>query len=862
MIEIKNLTKVFKEKKKIKCVALNNISFTLPDKGMVFITGKSGSGKSTLLNMIARFDDVTNGEIIIDGNNITKLKIKELNKYHGTYLGFVFQDYHLIEELTVYQNIALSLDIIGKNDNGIISETLKQVGLEGYENRYPNELSGGERQRVAIARTIVKNPNIILGDEPTGNLDNVTTPQVLNILKEISKTRLVVIVSHNMIEADVYADRIIELSDGIIIKDIVRNKKYQNDFSIEDDILYLPHHDNLTKENIDYLLQNKEKINKIIQRDDGFKKAKSLNSKNKAFEFEDGKMSKKNIFKLFKLFFKRRIKNKIITVIMATMIISVFYVLQSFVNFNENEAIASTILDQKEEALIVHDARDIYETALNYSTISYDKIEKFENNYNGMVYKLYNSSIPIVTAKLPGETLLTPDILTKNFYITETYGTLVCEKQFLEKLFGKIKVLAGNINEPSYGTIITDYVADSLIYYYPDKYQTYEDLLGEYTYGKKVRCYIQAVIDTNYKTKYKSIIDIYNDYNKLGVNYSLKDNLANCKEYPDFIECVTKYIGISFSINPNYFEDLTTWDKINSYYIGNFYLSTENMNPIYLKDFFHVYKNIIETVNLNDNEIIMGYDDYNKIFSTEYTEKNFKTFTPHEVTLTKYLNSNTVEVFYTKTLTIKALSEDNRIYTNDNTYIELMKIDHMIYRLYFSDIYQTEKILNVLDEVDYSLFNNDTKGIYYVNRAIQVFRTLVLTLEFLVLLICLIYLISFGNKNIKKSYYEIGVLKTLGGKNKDIGIIFMLETLVVGIFIISFSVLGMRIATLAANKILLDSFSSVFSIQFFKINIISMYPNLITIDLIIVLLITLIASLIPLLTLRKFKYIDILKAKE
>lgn len=190
MIEVKNLTKVFKEKSKVKCVALNNISFTLPDRGMVFITGKSGSGKSTLLNLMAEFDDPTSGKIIVDGNDITKLNRHQLNKYHGTYLGFVFQDYHLIEELNVYQNISLSLDFARNEDNGIIKETLKLVDLEGYEKRHPSELSGGQCQRVAIARAIVKNPRMILGDEPTGNLDNITTPQDLKLLKKFLKLDL------------------------------------------------------------------------------------------------------------------------------------------------------------------------------------------------------------------------------------------------------------------------------------------------------------------------------------------------------------------------------------------------------------------------------------------------------------------------------------------------------------------------------------------------------------------------------------------------------------------------------------------------------------------------------------------------
>ena len=222
MIEIKNLTKVFKSKNKSVVVALNDINLTLPDSGLVFIIGKSGSGKSTLLNMLGGLDKATAGQVIADGNNISKFSNSKFYNYRSSYIGFIFQHYYLIDELTIKQNIQLALDIAPKRKGLDISELLKKVGLEGYENRYPSELSGGQQQRVAIARALIKNPSLILGDEPTGNLDITTSFQILKVLKEISKDRLVVIVSHNLDEADIYADRIIELSEGRIIKDIDR----------------------------------------------------------------------------------------------------------------------------------------------------------------------------------------------------------------------------------------------------------------------------------------------------------------------------------------------------------------------------------------------------------------------------------------------------------------------------------------------------------------------------------------------------------------------------------------------------------------------------------------------------------------
>ena len=183
MIKIDKLTKVYKSKKRNKVKALDNINITLPNNGLVFVLGKSGSGKSTLLNLIGGLDSITEGNIIVDGNDISNFSESKFCDYRNTHIGFIFQDYHLIDELTVYDNICLSLNLRRIEDTEDVLKALKKVDLEGYENRYPTELSGGERQRVAIARAIVKSPRIILDDEPTGNLDTNTATQIIEILK-------------------------------------------------------------------------------------------------------------------------------------------------------------------------------------------------------------------------------------------------------------------------------------------------------------------------------------------------------------------------------------------------------------------------------------------------------------------------------------------------------------------------------------------------------------------------------------------------------------------------------------------------------------------------------------------------------
>ena len=223
MIQIKNLTKIFKSKNKEKCVALNDVSFTLGDNGFIFIVGKSGSGKTTLLNMIAGLDKFNKGEINVDGCKLSSLRGKGFDYYRNQTIGFIFQDYHLLEDLTIYDNIKMMLDFKHDSDTSKIANALKAVGLEGYERRYPKELSGGEKQRVAIARVIVKDPMVILADEPTGNLDRNTTKQILSLLKELSKTKLVLIVSHNRYDALDCADRVINLDEGKITGQYIYN---------------------------------------------------------------------------------------------------------------------------------------------------------------------------------------------------------------------------------------------------------------------------------------------------------------------------------------------------------------------------------------------------------------------------------------------------------------------------------------------------------------------------------------------------------------------------------------------------------------------------------------------------------------
>lgn len=235
MIEIRNCTKIFK-KNNIEKRALNNVNLKINNSGFVFIVGKSGSGKSTLLNLIANFDTATSGTIIYDDIDLSSLSEKERDQYLFDEVGFVFQTYNLFEELSVKENIALGLKSNSRSLSDEIEKLLEEVDLEGYQNKKVKNLSGGEKQRVALARALIKNPKVLLCDEPCGNLDNVNSRKVLDILKARSKSSLVLIVSHSMNDAYLYADRIITLQEGEVISDkyIDEKEKHNGTYVIKD----------------------------------------------------------------------------------------------------------------------------------------------------------------------------------------------------------------------------------------------------------------------------------------------------------------------------------------------------------------------------------------------------------------------------------------------------------------------------------------------------------------------------------------------------------------------------------------------------------------------------------------------------
>ncbi len=242
MIELKKVNKFFNKGKRNELHVINNTSLTLPDVGLIALLGPSGCGKTTLLNAIGGLDSVQSGTILVGGKKMSSRRMSQVDKLRSLSVGYIFQDYKLLEDQTVFDNVAIALKMVGiKNKDEIkvrVEYVLEKVGMLRYRHRPVSMLSGGERQRVGVARALVKNPDIVLADEPTGNLDSRNSVEIMNIIKTISKERLVILVTHERNLAEFYASRIIEVMDGTVTAD--RQNEHDNALDYElDNVFYL-----------------------------------------------------------------------------------------------------------------------------------------------------------------------------------------------------------------------------------------------------------------------------------------------------------------------------------------------------------------------------------------------------------------------------------------------------------------------------------------------------------------------------------------------------------------------------------------------------------------------------------------------
>ncbi len=866
MIEIKNLNKVYHSKKRKKCHALKNINLTLPDTGLVFVLGKSGSGKSTFLNLIGGLDSITSGNVIINGNDLSKFSETDFCNYRNDHIGFIFQDYHLIEDLTVYDNIALSLQL--KNEFGErerVSEALVRVGLAGYEARYPQELSGGEQQRVAIARALVKNPHVILADEPTGNLDFATAKDVLDILKELSRDCLILVVSHNVNDTYKYADRIIELSYGEIISNRVKNHRFPTKLALSDDEIVYPESYFLTDEEIRLINKNHHK--KIVKRTDKFVEVENENDKGLKIKISKNKFKFSNKRKLSFKFLKHKSLSIVVSSFMMASLMVILAFAQTIISFDNNDTISremniagiDSLYFSKESPGVV----DKYLDSDYRLQISPNDITKIKDvGYNGKIYPVYNVTVPAVTY---GNSFGFNVGIFSDIFIKESLGTMAVDEEFLIEKFGAINYLATAEETKEYGIIITDYIADSILAISESFVgKTYNSIVGEYiplgwNYDN---VYINAIIDTNYKSKHRNILNrasageitslkaIYNDPEFLSIMGDIYDNL-----------------GFSYSLAPNFAEIAY---ETRSYFSASRMVFNDTFTFISPSAEFISFIDSSKTEHLGANEMSMSIEKYNQIFNTRYDASNIDTFIPHQVNLTYYRiydleNQNPI---FNVNVTIAGLHEwSDVILFNLKNSNDLRKIigsaDTYAYGLYLDGNDGMDLAIDLMYKTDYNAQGYTVSGIRTMSKAVEIF---IPVFELIAIVLCagaVLIILSFSSKMITDKMHEIGILKALGAKNNTVSAIFGLQIIFMA-FLTSFMLnVGYYVFVGFANTLLFNSlkrlapYNVVLDLDFLYYK-----PAIAIVDCALIFALSFIALLLPLIKVKAIKPVKIIKTKE
>lgn len=854
MIIVKNLTKVYKSKKAKICVALNNVSFSLPSKGLVFVVGKSGSGKSTMLNLLGGLDSLTSGEINVFGNQLNEYSESELYSFRSNIVGFVFQDFHLLDDLTVADNVRLSLKLMAEDDDERVEKALESVELLEYKDRYPRELSGGQQQRVAIARALVKNPDVIFADEPTGNLDSNTTEQIIKLIKEISKEKLVVVVSHNLFDAYEYADRIIELSEGRIINDLVINEKYENAVEVKDNKVIIPMLKRFKQDELDSLLSicKRDEILKIEQSNNKFKQkeqkeeplqAKVPQKKTKGLSFF-------NSVKFSAMFGKRRIIGFLLSAIFASILICVLSLAQSIANFDAK----SMAMDSMTEGSVyaVRKDLDTLSGQVHARVITDEDFAKIKQaSPDAKLYKLYMSGLYINGYTIGHQKV--PTITQSGLHIVETSGTLETNEEYAKKLLrlDNLGIYRGSVEQNTGGIYITDFVADSFIFY--GKAENYDEILGQQFEGSNDYWpdgYVNGIINTSYKEKYKGVIDQIN---------SMTKESPLTEEIISFLDYVNQALAISYYFGDNYKEISSA-----NIYEGNY---------VYTRNFFVNGVDASSTISyiscgsyfdcvLGDNEVFMDVEAYNKIFGTEYTYGNCDTFVPHAISFLSSDFNN--EVIYSKQMTVAGIGKckGGNMLLADNVFYEYKEKMFHCYGVY-ADGEDVSGFINYTMDNGYSNISLEMSAIQTMSQAVETFNKFFEFIAMILVCACVFIITSFGVKNIKSKMYEVGVMKALGCKLSSFFVIFGLHTLLIAFTTIVVFVVGYVAFANVANHILLESLKAItptkimLDLQFIKFN-----WQLALINSAVVVFISIVSTIIPIILLRRIKPVTIIKAKE
>lgn len=740
MIRLEHVNKYFNKGKKNEIHVINDLNLKLNNNGLVCLLGPSGCGKTTILNAVGGLDKVRNGKIYIDDERITKRSIKKIDKIRNLKIGYIFQDYKLIDSLSVFDNVALVLKMIGIKDKDEIKKrvdyVLETLNIYRYRYRLASMLSGGERQRVAIARAIVKDPDIILADEPTGNLDSKNSLEIMNIIKCISKKRLVILVTHEVNLAKFYADRIIELEDGKVIKD----------------------YENQTKDFLDYRLENNIYLKDIKYHND-------FNDKlNKIDVYNDN-------------------NNLDITLVVKNGNI--------YIKSNSNEKIE--VIDSNSNVNLIDD---------HYKKIDYDEVNKYEFNFDKVInnnFKKKYSSIcnlkSMITSGFkkisnysPIKKFLLLGYMAASMFILFSIARMasafvINDEDFVKSNNNYVSVAVGKIDEKKYNDILSvsgikyAVIGDSLVSFkitYNTLLQNYDvsDLLVGSISGLSLISSKDLIYGDMPKNDYEAVVDIMSakrlfdsenhaksaglesEKDLIGMNISVN----NVKDF--------KIVGITNLKSPSiYIKERLIVDVVNnnSYQSSNedYYFPVADKNSNYANYETYDYTLKKGRVPSGDYEVLVNYDlkdlyELNKNIDTKINGKKLKV----------------VGYYVTK-------NNDNNILIVNSKMITYTLFDNNSTMTLATD--NKDELVSKLQEKDYNAINSYDKNRndYIKENKASVNSIIVFTSVILAISLIEIYLMI--RSSFLSRIKEVGIYRAIGVKKSDIYKMFASEIMAINL---------------------------------------------------------------------------------
>ena len=739
MIRINKVDKYFNKYKKNEIHVINNTSLKLDDTGLVALLGPSGSGKTTLLNVIGGLDSIRSGNIYINNDKISGFFQGPIDRIRNLNIGYIFQDYKLIDNMSVYDNVSIVLKMIGIKDKKEIEKrvvyVLDKVGMLRYKKRPCGMLSGGERQRVGIARALVKNPKIILADEPTGNLDSKNSIEIMNIIKAISKDKLVVLVTHEKNLANFYATRIIELEDGKVIKDYlndntndldyeIANKLYLKDYTYksnyndrvcvysneENDLnlkivfnknsIYIKTFDNRKIE----VLDNDSSIEMI----DDYKKNLTMKDiENYEFDYENiinnpKKLKYSSIFN--PITFITNGFNKVFDYSLIKKILLIgFFLAGAFLLYSTSSVVSSLTIKDKDFITINRD----------YLTISMKKV-KYED------YLKYENGLDIEYL-IPTDSIVNLKLQASDFYQTNQHSLILTGSLSDINRVNNSKLLLGRMPDTKTEILVDKLVLDKTI----DKMES--KMLGYSTYEK--------FLDKNIS------IDKMGDYKIVGVVDSTSPNIYFNKD--DFINIIYhKEEVIDTDMEMFHIEE-----ESKEYGYDDFNLYT---NRVVLKEGRWPTNDYETIVNIENKETMKLNKEINKtINGRKLLVVGY--YTSPDEDKTYLVNNNMIKILtVNKSSNISVLSSNK-----ENT----LSIARNTYNLNIKDSYEhsrSEFIRSKKEEIKTSIISS-----------------------LIILIISLIEIVLMIRSSFLSRIKEVGTYRAIGVKKKDIYIMFMGEIIAI-----------------------------------------------------------------------------------